>query len=65
LGRVARFRRAVSALAFHTQSEPKRLRRGIKAFVDPVGVEARYAAQLRRRYPNSAEYLKLQQGQFE
>ncbi len=27
--------------------------------------EASYAAQLRRRFPNSAEYLKLQQGQFE
>ena len=27
--------------------------------------EASYAAQLRRRFPNSAEYLKLQQGLFE
>ena len=27
--------------------------------------EASYAAQLRRRFPNSAEYLRLQQGQFE
>jgi type IV pilus assembly protein PilF len=27
--------------------------------------EASYAAQLRRRFPNSGEYLKLQQGQFE
>jgi len=27
--------------------------------------ESSYAAQLRRRFPNSAEYKKLQQGQFE
>jgi type IV pilus assembly protein PilF len=27
--------------------------------------EASYAAQLRRRFPNSPEYLRLQQGQFE
>ncbi len=27
--------------------------------------EASYAAQLRRRFPNSQEYLRLQQGQFE
>ena len=27
--------------------------------------EASYAAQLRRRFPNSGEYLKLQQGLFE